>query len=473
MMYDLHLENSLIGNRYHIRRRMRCGSFTELFFGFDQVVNQVVIIKALNVAIKGTPDAELEQKLIEYFATEAEVLNRLQHPHIIKCLAHGSAADLDGRIFHYLVLEYMPGGDLMTLCRGRRLPLPRALGYCHQVCLGLAHAHEHGVIHRDIKPQNLLLEAELKQVKISDFGIAKILRGEDDEITRGIGTETYAPPECFGHQENPANLTPAADVYGLAKTLYVMVSGGSPREFFQRPIAQLPTDIMSQSWAPKLLQVINNATQHDPVDRYATVAAFWEELEPLVQSTAGLDSSDGDEETVITIGVGQRRTVGSALGEEVISAVRVEVPIRAPLSEGPEVNLPVATGSSRPRVEPDQEKPNNVKTRTWTRRLFTTGLAASFIATSFWIHWAISGASRSSLKGVATANLHLRAEPDQDAASYGLIVKDTQVKIVGESRDGLWYEVEATYRKWDDRAFWEGRGWVFKAYIKLDEEQVR
>lgn len=465
-MYDLNLENSLIENRYHVRRRLRCGSFTELFFGFDQVAHQLVILKALNVALKGTPDVELERKLLAYFETEAEVLGRLRHPHIIQQLGQGTAADLDGRVFQYLVLEYMAGGDLMTLCRHHPLPLSRALDYCHQVCLGLAHAHQHGIIHRDIKPQNLLLDAERRQVKISDFGIAKVLRGEDDEITRGIGTETYAPPECFGYQDTEAHLTPAADVYGLAKTLYVMATGEAPREFFQRPIATLPAEILAQSWAPELLRIINKATQHEPGERYPTVDAFWGDLESLTQAPVELDQSERDEETVIAISMGQPRAARVASVPEVSSAVRVEVPLRPPVSEQPKPSTPITTTGPEALPLPAQSVPAEVGAQRWTRRLFTTGLAASFVVAAFWVHSVVSGPSR----GVATVNLHLRAEPRVASTSYGLILKDTPVKIIRQSPDGQWYEVEATYRQWSDRAFRDGRGWVSKSYIKLDEE---
>ncbi|MBI3949590.1 MAG: protein kinase [Acidobacteria bacterium] len=469
-MYELNLENSRIENRYHIRRRMRCGSYTELFFAFDQVANQVVILKALNVALKGTPDEDLERKLIEYFRTEAQVLDWLQHPYIIKLLGQGTARDLDGRVFHYLLLEYMPGGDLMTLCRRCPLPLARALDYCHQVCVGLAHAHQHGIIHRDIKPQNLLLDAEQRQVKISDFGIAKVLRGEDGEITRGIGTETYAPPECFGHQEGQTSLTPAADVYGLAKTLYVMVTGEAPREFFQRPITQLPADIAVHSWAPTLLRIIGKATQHDPIDRYPAGEDFWRELEPLAQATEGIGVSEVDEETVIAIGIGQPQAIRSAARQEAPSAVRVEVPIVAPLAEPPAAPSKMARVAPEAVAEPEPRTQDDLERRRWTRRVFTTALAAGFVATTFWVHSIFSGRWPKALPGVARETLNLRAEPTQSAVSYGWIPKNKQVKIVGLSEDGQWYEVEAVYWDYDDRIFRSGRGWVSRAYVRLEEE---
>jgi serine/threonine protein kinase len=471
-MYDLNLENSLIEDRLRIGRRVRSGSYTELFLGVDLVSGDPVILKALNVAMRGTPDQELEQRLNEYFCSEAEILERLHHPNIINRLGYGEAADLDGRRFSYLVLEYLPGGDLMTLCRRHPLPLARALDYCRHVCLGLGYAHQHGVIHRDIKPQNILLDAERRHVKIIDFGIAKVLRGENDEITRGLGTETYSPPECFGQQENPADLTPAADIYGLAKTLYVLVTGESPREFFQRPVTQFPAEVMVQSWAPDLLRIINKATQHDPPDRYPTVDDFWRDLEPWAQASEARQVSDADEETVMAVGLGQPRPLGSAYQRELPSAVRVEVPIDQSLAEEAALSQKTESTAREPLTEPAQKTPAAPILQTWVRRLTTAVLAASFIASSFWIDSVISGRAGGNLQGKVTAqNLNFRAEPDKASPPFGWIPEGMAVRIIGLSQDGQWFEVEAKY--WDGQRWRQGHGWVSKPYVKLLEEQAR
>src|SRR5207244_9589582 len=110
---------------------------------------QELVIKALNTHLQGTPESDLEKTLIENFQNEAIALDAVRHPHVILRLGHGTAADLNGVPFHYLVLEYMPGGDLLRLCKG----CPGRAWYWHntllpykQVCDALAYAHGQGVI---------------------------------------------------------------------------------------------------------------------------------------------------------------------------------------------------------------------------------------------------------------------------------------------------------------------------------------
>src|SRR5262245_35496853 len=199
-----------------------------------------VVLKALNTSLQGTPDADLERTLIENFQNEAVALDAVRHPHVILRWGHGAAADLRGTPFYYLSLEYMSGGDLLKLCRARpgaALPLDDALFYFKQACEALAFAHEEGIIHRDLMPNNFLLSGAPRTLKISDFGVAKIATGEDNEITR-VGADIYAPPEHHPSVASVAGvvgkageageasgdgvgarsrLTASADIYSLAK----------------------------------------------------------------------------------------------------------------------------------------------------------------------------------------------------------------------------------------------------------------
>src|SRR5947209_16126156 len=196
-MTELKLLQCRLDGRYDIEDCLGRGSYAEIYVARDRAATderfRTVVVKALNVMLQGDQDPELERTLIQNFQNEATALDRVRHPNIISRLGHGTAIDLNGTAFHYIVLEYMAGGDLGARCRQQSLSLDRALFYLKQVCSGLAHAHDCGVIHRDIKPQNLLLKADGQIVKIADFGVAK-LDATEGAITR-VATNIYAPPE--------------------------------------------------------------------------------------------------------------------------------------------------------------------------------------------------------------------------------------------------------------------------------------
>jgi serine/threonine protein kinase len=291
-MSELKLQQCRVDGRYDVLDCLGRGSYSEVYVARDLAAAegspQMVVIKALNPYLQGVPDTELEQTLIENFRNEAVALDRVRHPNIISRLGHGTAIDLHDRVFHYLVLEYLPGGDMQQLCRRRPLKLEGALFYIRQVCSGLEHAHERGVIHRDIKPQNLLLTADQHLVKIADFGVAK-LEANDGAITR-VGTDIYAAPEHHPlRQTGPLDtaslvppgrhLTPAADIYSLAKTSYMLLTGESPRRFSQRPVTEFPEAFAREPWAGYVLRVIERATQTNPARRHQTVREYWDELQ--------------------------------------------------------------------------------------------------------------------------------------------------------------------------------------------------
>ena len=297
----------MLDGRFVIRDCLGRGSYSEVYVADDRgALNgapRTVVIKALNTHLRGVPDPELERTLVENFRNEAVALDRVRHPNIISRLGHGTAIDLQGRTFHYLVLEYLPGGDLQALVLRRPLPLDDALFYLGQVCAGLAYAHQHGVIHRDIKPQNLLLTADQRTLKIADFGVAKI-EATEGAITR-VGTEVYAAPEhhplattgpldTTSLTRRVAQLTPAADIYSLAKTTYMLLTGESPRRFSQRTVTSLPEEFADAVWSRYVLRVLERATQTNPERRYQSVEEFWRDIrDATMAQTRPLHRGDG------------------------------------------------------------------------------------------------------------------------------------------------------------------------------------
>jgi serine/threonine protein kinase len=290
-MSELKLQQSRLDGRYDILECLGRGSYAEIYVANDNAAPEgaprTIVIKALNLYLQDAPDAELERTLVANFQNEAVALDRVRHPNVINRLGHGTAIDLTGTTFHYIVLEYLPGGDLFHLTKTHPLPIKRALHYLEQVCSGLAHAHKCGVIHRDIKPQNLLLTADKEVVKIADFGVAR-LDGSEGAITR-VGTNIYSAPEhnplmhtgqllTTGLRLPHEHLTPAADIYSLAKTTYTLLAGESPRRFAQHALTELPEQLRDEPWARAVLRVLEKATQNLPEERYQTVEEFWDEI---------------------------------------------------------------------------------------------------------------------------------------------------------------------------------------------------
>jgi serine/threonine protein kinase len=313
-MGELKLLKSLIDGRYEIMERKGQGSYAEIFSARDCVNNgELVIVKALNTSLQGTPEADLEHTLIRNFQNEAVALDTVRHSNIVRRLWGGTATDRCGKYFQYIVLEYMPGGDLLQKCKQSPFRFDEVLLYMEQVCSALNYAHSCDVIHRDIKPNNLLLSADEKIVKVTDFGVAKIAPQVNEEITR-VGTDVYAPPEhhplsCTGELEMDL-LTPSADIYSLAKTIYTLLCGRAPRQFKNSPITELLPEIQKEPWAEGLLEVLRRATDSRVENRYADALSFFKDLKQV-------DAESLDEVTRVKKKVAVARAVEPQIKEPV------------------------------------------------------------------------------------------------------------------------------------------------------------
>ncbi|MGZ8846512.1 MAG: serine/threonine protein kinase [Pyrinomonadaceae bacterium] len=493
-MSDLKLLQCRLDNRYDIEDCLGRGSYAEIYMARDLAATderfRQVVIKALNVLLQGYQDPDLERTLIQNFQNEAIALDRVRHPNIISRLGHGTAIDLNGTAFHYLVLEYLGGGDLSKLCRAEPLRLDRALTYLKQVCKGLAHAHDCGVIHRDIKPQNLLLTEDRETLKIADFGVAR-LEGGDGAITR-VGTNIYAPPEHnplvqtsqldFIVGATPLQLTPAADVYSLAKTAYTLICGASPRAFAHQAITELPLPIAKEPWAPSLLRVLEQATQTRASDRQQTVREFWEDLndvampvtQPLRLTVAPrrvsselvvdevltaaapprpkfetsrelrqqqLETNGGPRPRIVVPIAGHKPLLRAQVFANTQQPGRLTVPIRNPLP-APAASAPVA---AKPRKRSRDFVVGLVLVLCFAGLLAATGAyvrswikrrAASQQTTS---STTTSDAGR---RAVTKTDVNLRAGPSGQTDIIGLAEGGSRVQVLNTSSNGNWCEVQ-------------------------------
>jgi eukaryotic-like serine/threonine-protein kinase len=206
-----------LADRFVLGEQLGSGGMATVFLGRDEVLDRAVAVKLLDPVHGGTD-------IGDRFEREGRTAARLAHPNIVQVYDAGEA-EFNGKQTSYIVMEYVPGGDLKELIDERGpLPAHELAGLCDEVCAGLTHAHEHGVIHRDIKPHNILLD-EKGHAKVTDFGIARAL--DTTQATRTgsfLGTALYSSPEQLqGHK-----VTPKSDVYSLGATLYQAAAGEPP-----------------------------------------------------------------------------------------------------------------------------------------------------------------------------------------------------------------------------------------------------
>ncbi|HVF55022.1 MAG TPA: protein kinase [Pyrinomonadaceae bacterium] len=488
-MSELKLQQCRLDGRYDILDCLGRGSYSEVYVARDGAAvdgsPHTVVIKALNTHLQGVPDAELERTLIENFRNEAVALDRVRHPNIISRLGHGTAIDLQGRTFHYLVLEYLSGGDLQALCRQHPRTLEGTLFYLEQVCRGLAHAHRHGVIHRDIKPQNLLLTADQHTVKIADFGVAKIEAAEG-AITR-VGTDVYAAPEHHPlRQTGPldtasltnrvVHLTPAADIYSLAKTTFMLLTGEAPRGFSQKPITVWPPEVATEPWVPFVGRVLERATQTNPEKRHQTVGEFWDDLKDAAlprtrllkktdNGTGTLDDSPARRDEAVApmppAPVFERRTEPSPSKSGAHQRIVVPLGFKEPpqrvsvvreAESGPHNSRPPAVQPTVGQYPAPKDSRLSPRLRNWLVALFLlVAFAAMLYATHVYMTKGRPGANTPrtttgnpppSIGGefITTTDVKLRSGPGRNNGEVGLAEKGSTLKILGVS--GVWYKVD-------------------------------
>jgi len=283
------VEKPMLG-RYVIEKELGKGAMGVVYQGRDPKINRVVAIKTMALAQEFGPDelADVKQR----FFREAETAGRLNHPHIVTMYDAGEEHDLA-----YIAMEFLKGRDLVPQCKpGALLPLPRVLSIAARVADALDYAHREQVVHRDIKPANIMYEATSDQVKVTDFGIARITDSSRTKTGMVLGTPSYMSPEQLAGQK----IDGRSDIYSLGVTLYQMCCGRLP--FTGESLAQLmfrianeaPPDILTLNpeLPPAVVAVIEKAMSKDLLQRYQRGSEMAADLRRcLEQLPVGGDSS--------------------------------------------------------------------------------------------------------------------------------------------------------------------------------------
>ena len=268
------LQEALAG-RYAIERELGAGGMATVYLAHDTRHNRKVAIKVMQPDLAALIGAER-------FLQEIETTANLQHPNILPLFDSGR---VDGTVFY--VMPYVQGESLRSrLLREKQLPVAEALRIATELAQGLDYAHRHGVIHRDIKPDNVLFHDG--RALIADFGIALALSQEDGKvrITKtgvSLGTPAYMSPEQAAGEQT---LDPRADVYALGVVLYEMLAGEPPftgltaQAIFARVMSEeaRPLRLKRRSVPQHIDDAVTRALEKLPADRWQTVGQFAEAL---------------------------------------------------------------------------------------------------------------------------------------------------------------------------------------------------
>src|SRR5436305_5760934 len=272
----------LIADRYELEELVGPGGMSSVFRAHDRQLERRVALKVLHEHYAADPE------YLERFRREARAVARLSHPNIVTVIDRG---DDDGRQF--IVFEYVEGENLKELVlRSGRLPVRRAVELALPVADGLAFAHQEGLVHRDVKPQNVLLSSE-GEVKVTDFGIARSLHVEHGVTQTGtvLGTGEYLAPE----QASGKPVSPATDVYSLGVVLWELLAGDVPfvgENFVAvalRHVNEPPPHLRERrpDVSPRLDAAVQRALAKDPARRFPSMKAFAKELRACLAEGKG------------------------------------------------------------------------------------------------------------------------------------------------------------------------------------------
>ncbi len=267
------MTGAILAGQYALEASVGQGGMATVFRARRLRDGAVVAVKVLR-----EPYAD-DRELVERFQREAHAASSLVHPNVVRVLDSGQDGDV-----HFIVMEYVCGEDLKThLRRNGPLSPERAAQVASEVCAALEYAHGQGIVHRDIKPQNILL-GEDGQVRVTDFGIARALSSATiTETGTVLGSVHYLSPE----QARGEPVTTASDLYALGCVLYEMVTGRLPFDG-DSPIAVALKHLYEEPPAPRQLNpqvpswlegVIRRAMAKRPEDRYGSAAEMREDLE--------------------------------------------------------------------------------------------------------------------------------------------------------------------------------------------------
>jgi len=286
------VEDMVFGRRYRVTERLGGGGMADVYKAVDETLGRTVAVKVLHERFSEDPE------FVQRFRHEASAAANLSHPGIVNIYDYGVE-----RGTYYIVMELVRGTDLKAIVRqeGALDPI-KVAEYGAQVCAALSTAHGYGIIHRDIKPQNIVRTPE-GAVKVMDFGIARAVDSDSTQTGSVLGTAQYVSPE----QAQGRRLGPESDLYSLGVVLYELATGRLPFEG-DTPVSvalkhvndePVPPRQVNANIPPALEAVILKAMQKDPTRRYRSAEEMRDDLLRVVAGRAVAAQPRVDDTTVM------------------------------------------------------------------------------------------------------------------------------------------------------------------------------
>lgn len=338
-----------IAGRYQLEGRLGFGGMSTVHLALDTRLERKVAVKLLAEHLAEDPT------FVSRFQREAQAAARLVHPNIVQIFDSGRD-DATGQYF--IVMEYIEGRSCAEILRDEGwVEVQEAASIIEQACEGLHYAHRHGVVHRDVKPGNLLRSSD-GEVKLADFGIAKAT--EQSSITQVgsvLGTAAYLAPE----QARGEEAGPRADLYALGVVAYQMISGRLPYEaasltelaLKQQQEEPEPLDALVAAVSPELADAVAIALSLDPRDRYETARQMGEAIEGAMRGISPQGAgrrSDATQATSLLAASGAAAT--SRMRPTAAAAVNPRRPRQGPARTAPpaEAGQPATAAHARRRL---------------------------------------------------------------------------------------------------------------------------
>src|SRR5947208_11127428 len=307
------LIDTLFDGRYRIQRKLGAGGMADVYLAEDQELGRRVAIKILNGRHAN------DDQFIERFRREAKNAAALNHPSIVSIYDRGEAEDT-----YYIAMEFLDGRTLKELIVGRgAAPINVAIEYARQILSALRFAHRHGIVHRDIKPHNALVDGD-GRVKVTDFGIARAGTSQMTETGSIVGTAQYLSPE----QARGGEVDPRSDLYSLGVVLYELLTGKTPFDG-ETPVEIAMKHLSTPPKPPSKLRpdipreldmVVMRALAKNPDERYQSADEMEADLERVARG-ARVSATTSDTATQVL-----RRPAAAAAAASATAATMIAPP---------------------------------------------------------------------------------------------------------------------------------------------------